>query len=377
MGKYKHEIVLLFCFVAFILSIYYLYGIVMPFIIGLVLAFAVAPAIKWIKRFVRNWNIAAILFLLVCLAVSALSVTVLAKYINSDFQRFAQSFSILAADNQEALDATAEKVKSILEVFFDQEKIESYIRTETDSLAVQLENFDASAIDTDAITASLEQIFSGMSSSEEQEPDHRPSFGALTMFFSTLMYFVLILFNFNYFESLISRHFKSPLKSKLGVLAADFNQSFVLYFKLRTKIVLLLAPLYLVCFVILDVPGTLLLSFLIVLLSFVPYLQYLALLPLSLGCLVLSTEGDLSFLTYLSIIAGIFVLASLLEELILTPRIMENNIGMNPVVMVLALSVWGYVLGLTGILIGIPLTSLLIIYFKRFVWPTVQEVGSE
>ena len=46
--------------------------------------------------------------------------------------------------------------------------------------------------------------------------------------------------------------------------------------------------------------------------------------------------------------------------------IMEKNIGMNPVVMILALSVWSFVLGLPGLLIGVPLTSLIIIYAKRF-----------
>ena len=126
-------------------------------------------------------------------------------------------------------------------------------------------------------------------------------------------------------------------------------------------------------FFILDMPGMILITLLIVILSYVPYLQYLALIPLALGCLVLSIETPQSFLFYFGIVLGVFILASLVEELILTPRIMERNIGMNPVIMVLAVSVWSYLLGMPGTLIGIPLTSLLIIYTKRMLLPVLNE----
>jgi predicted PurR-regulated permease PerM len=67
-------------------------------------------------------------------------------------------------------------------------------------------------------------------------------------------------------------------------------------------------------------------------------------------------------------------LASILEEAILTPWIMEKNIGMNPVIMILALSAWSYLFGLKGLLIGIPMTSLIIIYTKRYFLPAYQKV---
>jgi predicted PurR-regulated permease PerM len=121
-------------------------------------------------------------------------------------------------------------------------------------------------------------------------------------------------------------------------------------------------------------PGMILITLLIVLLSYIPYLQYLALIPLAVGCLVLSVENEQSFLLLFGIVVGVFVSASLIEELVLTPWIMEKNIGMNPVIMVLALSVWGYLLGLPGTLIGIPMTSLLIIYIKRHIIPSYKEV---
>ncbi len=121
-------------------------------------------------------------------------------------------------------------------------------------------------------------------------------------------------------------------------------------------------------------PGMILLTVVIVLLSYIPYMQYLVLIPLSIGCLVLSIENDQSFLLFFGIVAGVFILASIIEELVLNPWIMEKNIGMNPVIMILALSIWSYLLGLQGLLIGIPMTSILLIYLRRYFLTSYQEV---
>ena len=80
------------------------------------------------------------------------------------------------------------------------------------------------------------------------------------------------------------------------------------------------------------------------------------------------------FLFYFCIVLGIFILASIIEELILTPRIMEKNIGINPVIITLAISVWSYLLGIPGLLLAIPMTGLIIILFKQYFLHPYQEV---
>jgi predicted PurR-regulated permease PerM len=148
--------------------------------------------------------------------------------------------------------------------------------------------------------------------------------------------------------------------------------SFIRYFQLRTKIVLYLLGLYAIAFILLDLPGTLLLLTALFFLLYIPYFHYLLLLPIALGCVVLSVEHPQSFLFFFGISVGTFIIASLVEELLLIPRIMEKNIGMNSVIMVLALSFWTYSLGNIGLLLAIPLTSLIIIYTKRYLLPLYQ-----
>ena len=46
---------------------------------------------------------------------------------------------------------------------------------------------------------------------------------------------------------------------------------------------------------------------------------------------------------------------------------MGNVTGMNPAIILLSLSIWGALLGVTGMIIALPMTTLCISYYKRFV----------
>ncbi|MDE5727564.1 MAG: AI-2E family transporter, partial [Duncaniella sp.] len=60
----------------------------------------------------------------------------------------------------------------------------------------------------------------------------------------------------------------------------------------------------------------------------------------------------------------VFVLDN--QDLILTPRIIGKAMSMNPALIFFSLSVWGTLLGFIGLIIAIPLTTLLISYYDRF-----------
>ncbi len=374
MNNYKHEIILSILFFAFCITFYHLYGIVLPFILGLVFAFAVNPIISKIQWFIKSRDLATTLFLIATIGFTILFFVFFTQYVNRDFQRFNQSFTILASNNQDQLDKTAQKVKDYLGKIYDIEDLQTTFETQSDSIIYQLKNVDYSQIDTETIASSFSKIVSIFRGNDTETPAKQSSFGFLFILFSTIGYFVLILYKMDYFISIRSQYLHDKIKNGFDIILDDFNQTFIKYFKLRTYIVLLLSLIYGIAFTILDMPGLILIIFLITILSYIPYLQYFALIPLALSCLVLSVETPLSFLFYFTIVVVVFIVASIVEELLLTPMIMEKNIGMNPVIMVLALSVWSYIFGLPGLIIGIPLTSLMIIYFKRYFLQSYFEV---
>jgi len=365
----KHEIILGLFLVGLCVAFYFLYGILISFLLGLLLAFAAKPIIDRIQRKVKSQGLASTLFLLSFAGVIVLFLVFFTQFINRDFKRFDQSFTLLVSNNQDQLDETAQKVKTYMGDFYASKEID----LSTDSLITELQEVDYSQLNTESITAGYKKLMAAVQSSETEEKSTETRFGVLYILISSVAYFVLILYQLDYFDRLRSHYFSGELKSKLGVIFDDFNQSFVRYLKLRSKIVLWLLLIYITAFIIMDMPGMILITLFIFILSYIPYLQYLALIPLALGCLVLSIENPHSFLFYFGIIAGVFLLASLVEEIVLVPLIMEKHIGMNPVIMVLALAVWGYVLGTPGLLIGVPLTSLFIIYTKRYLLPLIPS----
>lgn len=372
--NYKHEIIIALLLIGFSIVFYYLYGILLPFILGLLLAFSASPIILRIQKVFRNKDLSTTIFLAANTGVIILFFILFTQYINRDFKRLNQSFVLLASNNQDNLDKTAQKAKEYIGDFYDFEELESILKLQSDSLITSLQDMDYSKLDTESIEAGFEKMISVFQSGEESSPEKKSRFSFLLMLFSTIAYFILILYQLDYFTAIRKKYFSRKVKSMLDIIIDDFNQSFVKYLKLRTKIVLLLSLIYIAAFIILDMPGMILITVLIILLSYIPYLQYLALIPLSIGCLVLSVENPQSFLLFFGIVAGVFILASIIEELILNPWIMEKNIGMNPVIMILALSVWSYLLGLPGLFIGIPMTSLFIIYFKRYFLQSYKEV---
>jgi predicted PurR-regulated permease PerM len=89
--------------------------------------------------------------------------------------------------------------------------------------------------------------------------------------------------------------------------------------------------------------------------------------------LLQSVETGQNYGSVLLGIAVVFTLIQVLEDMVLTPRIMGRVTGLNPAVILLSLSIWGSLMGMVGMIIALPMTTLMISYYKRFVLDDVQE----
>lgn len=372
--KYKHEIIISCFILVFIIAFLKLYSIILPFVVGLLLAIAVDPIISKIQKVFKNRDLATTVFLTGIIGIIILFLFFFTYNINRDFKRMNHSFSVITSENQVFIDNTAKKAKEFIGNLYDFGKLEKDIKTQADTLKSSVNNMNSSKIDTESIEASIDKIKSLFPSNKDSVSSDKSGVSFVVLFFSSIFYFILILYQYDYFSSVQKRYFSNKIKSKLTTLYDDFNQSFILFFKLRTKVVLLLAIPYTITFVIMDMPGMIVLTFIVTLLSYIPFLQYLTLIPLALSCLVLSIETEKSFILLYSIVIGLFILVSFIDQMILTPRLMEKRIGINPVILVLTISIWGYLFGFFGVVIGIPLTSLLIIYLKRYVLESYRVV---
>ncbi|MCP4667121.1 MAG: AI-2E family transporter, partial [Deltaproteobacteria bacterium] len=149
-------------------------------------------------------------------------------------------------------------------------------------------------------------------------------------------------------------------------LVSDFNDAMNRYFRAQALVASTVGILFALGFSLIGLPMGILLGLFIGLLNMVPYLQIIGLIPAILLALVHALETGGSFWIILALTLLVFVVVQIIQDALLVPRIMGKVTGLNPAVILLSLSIWGKLLGMFGLLIALPMTCLVLAYYRRF-----------
>jgi predicted PurR-regulated permease PerM len=146
----------------------------------------------------------------------------------------------------------------------------------------------------------------------------------------------------------------------------DFDSAMNRYFRGQAAVASIVGVLFATGFLIIGLPLGILLGLFIGLLNMVPYLQLIGLIPAFLLALIHALETGSSFWVILGLTGLIFVVVQIIQDAILVPRIMGRVTGLNPAMILLSLSIWGKLLGIFGLIIALPMTFLILAYYRRF-----------
>ena len=97
------------------------------------------------------------------------------------------------------------------------------------------------------------------------------------------------------------------------------------------------------------------------LISFIPYIGALVGGALAIGLALFQFWGDW---VSIGIIAGIFVFGQFLEGNILTPKLVGQSVGLHPVWLIFALSVFGSLFGFVGMLVAVPMAAMIGVFAR-------------
>ncbi len=177
------------------------------------------------------------------------------------------------------------------------------------------------------------------------------------------------------------RHWRDYVPERYRESAVGFVSDFEAYMNRYFRAqALLAAAVGVVCavgFSLVGLPLAIVLGLFVGLLSMVPYLQLLSVpLAVMLG-MVHCLETDMGFGTVLALIGLVYVVAQVVQDVFLGPRIMGKAMGLSPVLMLLSLSVWGKLLGFLGLLIALPMTCLCLAWYRRLVPAPVSAPAPE
>lgn len=183
----------------------------------------------------------------------------------------------------------------------------------------------------------------------------------------TLLYLFFILMDYEAISNGWIRLIPQGQRHLAQMISGDVRNGMNAYFRGQALIALLVGILFSIGFLIIDFPLAIGLGLFIGFLNLVPYMQIIGFLPTILLALIKSAETGQNFWFILLLALIVFVVVQTIQDMVLTPNIMGHVMGLNPAVILLSLSVWGSLLGIIGFIIALPLTTLLLSYYRRFV----------
>jgi len=92
------------------------------------------------------------------------------------------------------------------------------------------------------------------------------------------------------------------------------------------------------------------------LVSFIPFVGALAGGALAIGLAVFQFWGDP---VMIALVAGIFFFGQMVEGNVLTPKLVGGSVGLHPVWLLLALSIFGALFGFVGMLVAVPMAAMI------------------
>lgn len=137
-------------------------------------------------------------------------------------------------------------------------------------------------------------------------------------------------------------------------LARDIDTTLAAFIRGQGTVCLILGTYYAVSLMLVGLQFGLVVGFVAGLISFIPYVGAIVGGALAVGLALFQFWGDW---VWIAAVAGIFMLGQAIEGNVLTPNLVGGSVGLHPVWLIFALSVFGSLFGFVGMLVAVPLAA--------------------
>lgn len=182
-----------------------------------------------------------------------------------------------------------------------------------------------------------------------------------------LLYMFFILLDYEYLTNNWIKIFPKKNRPFWHALMGDVKHELNNYVRGQGMVALCMGIMFCIGFSIIDFPMAIGLGILIGIMDLVPYLHTFALIPTAFLAMLKAADTGQNFWYVFGMAFLIFAVVQIITDMVVTPKIMGKAMGLNPAILLLSLSVWGALLGFIGLIVALPLTTLLIAYWQRYV----------
>ncbi len=326
--------------------LYRLSDVLLPFFVAWLLAYLIFPLVKFFqyrcRLHYRVLAVAAALLTIMCFAVLVFWLVV--PPVVSEMGRI-RDLIIEYVDSVPAGDSVPAIVAKYLQEHINVDEL--------------IALFDREEL-MDAIRQTLPRIWNIMTESVSLV------FSAISLMM-TLLYTIFILLDYESLSGGWVNMMPKRLRPFFSKLSTDIAESMNHYFRGQAIIATCVGVLFSIGFLIIGFPMAIVLGMFIGLLNMVPYLQVVGFIPTIVLAIIKSGDTGQNFWVVLGLAMIVFVVVQIIQDMYLTPRIMGRAMGLSPAIILLSLSVWGSLMGIMGMIIALPITTLLISYYQKYV----------
>ena len=304
----------------------YLSNVLLPFFVACLIAYLLQPIVEFNRRLVgcKGRVIPSILTIIDVTVVLGLVVYMFLPSVIHELDSLGDIIRSVTS-GQRAMPRFHKSVVDFIAKYFDPDNLASFL----DGSHLQTLMSQGSSIIEESLSVVMDMI----------------------SWFLTLIYILFILIDY----PAISNGFKLiiPRKWRPGVLKVIYEVQDYMdrYFRGQGVVALCAAVFYCIGFSIVMIP----------------YFQYVTLIPVAVICFICSLTGEVTFASMFGRCIMVYVVSQCICDYIITPHIMGKEMGMNPAVILLSLSVWGSLLGIIGMIIALPVTAILMTYYQRYI----------
>ncbi|KXA42401.1 AI-2E family transporter [Prevotella corporis] len=319
-------------------------GVLLPFFIAWLFAYLLHPTVKFVqhKLHVPTRALSIIVTLIFVIAI------------------FAGVLMFIIPPLIEQIDKFISIAKRYLQSTADPNSLSALVQRWVNEHQYDIEKFLKSRNFTDTVKTAMPKVFSVIGQTASV-------IISIIASFITLLYMFFILLDYETLTSKWIKIFPKKVRPFWSGLAQDVERELNNYIRGQGMVSLIMGVLFAIGFTIIGFPMAIGMGILIGILNLVPYLHTFALIPAALLALLKAADTGQNFwLVFLSAII-VFIVVQLICDTIVTPKIMGKAMGLNPAILLLSLSVWGVLLGFIGLIVALPLTTLIIAYWQRYV----------
>ena len=139
-------------------------------------------------------------------------------------------------------------------------------------------------------------------------------------------------------------------------LAHEIDTTMAGFIRGMGTVCLTLGTYYAISLMLVGLQFGLVVGFVAGLLTFIPYVGALVGGALAIGLALFQFWGDW---VWIAAVAGIFMIGQVAEGNFLTPKLVGSSVGLHPVWLILALTVFGALFGFVGMLVAVPMAAAL------------------